>query len=281
MKNEQSSKSLQYNYSYDSVYGCTEEKMIDDGKISSWCQYKYDQEGNIKEKKAATTNFECTLGINYSGNIVTRIGVKSSESDYFYTNYNISDGGLLSQLQVDGQSQVNRDSSVNVQFNYCADGNVEKVCYPNLNSNNLETRYTYNSLSRLASVTNIFNDTILSKFEYEYDGNGNIISVKDGSKTTYYTYDKINRLIEVESTNGKHRSYTYDLLGNRIEGEKFTETIQTAEYSYDLNNRLKTVSDGSQVTSMDYYPNGLRARKTTNSKTVAYVYVSYQDSCQK
>ncbi|ASA23033.1 RHS repeat domain-containing protein [Paenibacillus donghaensis] len=78
----------------------------------------------------------------------------------------------------------------------------ENITYPALTDGSvLKTEYTNNkALNWIESVTNKKGSTILSKYVYGYDNNGNITSstetkIDGTTQTTTYAYDALNRLI--------------------------------------------------------------------------------------
>ena len=77
-------------------------------------------------------------------------------------------------------------------------------------------------------------------YSYTYDGNGNILSVSDGTNTTGYVYDTANQLLrENNQAAGKTWGYVYDDAGNilrRLEYGYTTgdlgEPTDTVVYTY-------------------------------------------------
>lgn len=270
--NGDNSKKLSYTSRYDSLYGSTEEIMCENDEITSFYKYSYNRQGLVEEKRAGVNNLRARITMEYNNNLLTKLGVSSTSSDGFFTNFAISEDGLLTQVQIDGKSQRNTGTESNVQYTYCPDGFVEKMVYPSINQESLESNYEYNAQSRLIKLTNKLGSNILSEFEYQYDNNGNIISATNNGLVTNYEYDKLNRLIKSQTENGTVRNYHYDILGNRIEAEQSDAKRSSCQYEYDLDNRIQSVTNENGTTSMEYYPDGLRASKTTQSDTTSYIY---------
>jgi len=65
---------------------------------------------------------------------------------------------------------------------------------------------------------------VTKEYTYEYDGNGNITSISDGTNTVSYTYDSANQLIREEKAGAYRHSWTYDNAGNIL-----TRTEETWE----------------------------------------------------
>lgn len=63
--------------------------------------------------------------------------------------------------------------------------------------------------------------TVLQQFHYTYDPVGNVTSITDhgglnASRTTYYSYDELNRLAQASTASSTVWTYTYSPLGNLI-----------------------------------------------------------------
>ncbi|WP_351228638.1 RHS repeat-associated core domain-containing protein [Streptomyces sp. NPDC002133] len=136
-------------------------------------------------------------------------------------------------------------------------------------------------------------DTEKRTFNYAYDVNGNLTSIDDtssGAKVDAYAiaYTDLNQVQKVtESLYGvekKATSYTYDANG---QSETVTHPSQFSKYSYDLREKVKTVSVGKsatdsapKVTSYTYTDRGQKLRETkANDNTVDYTY--YLDAALK
>lgn len=137
-------------------------------------------------------------------------------------------------------------------------------------------------------MSNTKGSSNLSSYNYAYDNNGNILTIgetlNDGAtKTSTYTYDKLNRLSAVKRSDGSTASYTYDLRGNRktlSDTQELTAT-KSSNYSYDLDNRLTSATiDGTKIT-IDYLPNGLRFQKTSGNASTQYNYNEWGESTLK
>ena len=143
------------------------------------------------------------------------------------------------------------------------------------------TTYTYDSMNRLWTVT----EPGQRKTTYTYDGAGNRDSeviVKDGITTiNQSTYDGSNRLLmikeEIAGVLAQDTDYTYDNNGNQltstITNYQGTITKSTTSYRYDALNQMigTTTSAGLEIT-YGYNGEGLRVLKTSNGKTVRYLY---------
>ncbi|MCR5457547.1 MAG: hypothetical protein K6F14_05685, partial [Clostridiales bacterium] len=139
-----------------------------------------------------------------------------------------------------------------VTYTYDARGNVTKEEY----NNGTETTYTYYSTGLPQTITNKKGNTTLSSYSYTYYPDGNIASVTETGKVTYYSYDGYGRLTEertVANNNTKIVSYTYDNSGNRTSK---TENGVLTSYTFDNNNRITTELTGTVLTYYSYDNNG-------------------------
>ncbi|MGW4701190.1 golvesin C-terminal-like domain-containing protein [Streptomyces sp. NPDC004285] len=136
-------------------------------------------------------------------------------------------------------------------------------------------------------------DNEMRTFTYSYDVNGNLTTIGDtspGSKVDAYaiTYTGLNQVQKVtESLAGvekKATSYTYDANG---QSDSITHPSQFSKYTYDLREKVKSVSVGTsatdadpKVTSYTYTDRGQKLKETKdNGNTVDYAY--YLDTALK
>jgi RHS repeat-associated protein len=254
-----------YEYTYRTPFGYFDELKYEDGLPTAQSHYYYDQSGQVKQKNIFTGNIQSNLKLQYddTGNL-ERLGAGLFDSNYFYSHYGYT-GGRLTKVQTNGAVTPSISDTDNASYEYYPDGKLKKITYPRLNDNSLlTTEYVYSAIGRLTSVTNKKNSTILSSFAYTYDANGNIITVNDGTAVKNHVYDKLNRLIEIQPAVGNKTVYTYDLRGNRltVSSDWFHLDLVDTGYTYDLQNRLKTVTKGSALTIME------TANPQTEGKTV-------------
>ncbi|GGG05912.1 hypothetical protein GCM10010912_58210 [Paenibacillus albidus] len=199
----------------------------------------------------------------------------------FYTHYQYNKQ-RLDKVQVNGGSALTSTAAANVQYSYYANGPVQSITYPALtNGSVLKTGYTYNkALNWVESVTNTKGSTVLSKYVYGYDNNGNITSATEtksngATQTTTYAYDALNRLTTTVHPGGGRDTYTYDVRGNRLTLEQSVSNpaeFQDTSYSYDLQNTLTSLTKGSSKTDFTYYADGLRFKKSTSGVQTQYNY---------
>ena len=96
---------------------------------------------------------------------------------------------------------------------------------------------------------------VTKEYTYEYDGNGNITSISDGTNTVSYTYDSANQLIREEITGAYRHSWTYDNAGNILtrteetwENDAWGQPV-TVNYTYGNENwrDLLTAYNGQEI----------------------------------
>ena len=140
------------------------------------------------------------------------------------------------------------------------------------------TDYTYDSLNRLATVT----DNALNVTNYTYDNVGNRASVSyaNGNVTTY-TYDSLNRLTYQETQNAANTmiaSYDYTLASTGHRTQVIDHSGATTSYSYDDLNRLigEDLTNhpilGAQSNSYEYDAVGNRTYSIENGVHTEYTY---------
>ncbi|WP_168735606.1 RHS repeat-associated core domain-containing protein [Cohnella fermenti] len=225
-------------------------------------------------------SFSSTLGITYDNNSrVTQYAVGGTSAS-FYTKYKYS-GTRLDKVQTNGLTTANEADTVNARYTYYPNGQVWKITYPTLADGSiLQTEYMYTSLNQIKSITNTKGSTTLSANNYTYDANGNIVNmiqstINQPTKTSSYTYDKLNRLLTISRSDGSSASYSYDVRGNRLtlmDTNGSSIGIDDVSYEYDLNNTLVKATKNGVATTFDYAPDGLRYKKTTGTDVKQYRY---------
>ena len=112
---------------------------------------------------------------------------------------------------------------------------------------------------------------------YDYDSNGNLISVVDLQKNkTKYDYDSNNNLVKMTLPSGASQSYTYDSCHNVTKAVS-PEGV-TSRFTYDTYGNIKTVKlgSGSQTISASavYTANGDQVSSVTDAlgQTTTYGY---------
>jgi RHS repeat-associated protein len=201
--------------------------------------------------------------------------------------------GRLSTVTVQKQnSQTPVGGAKVTTYYYTAVGNIDHVAYPN----GTETDYTYDSLNRLATVTNKRGATVLSSYAYTVNLDGLRTGVTEtqleanGTTSTVakvWTYDDDQRLtqeaVTVTGSPGYASytdTYTMDLVGNRTAKSHTTGgTTLNIAYEYNANDQLttesSTTSGQAYSTTYGYDANGSEisvSRTGSGAETDAYTY---------
>ena len=198
--------------------------------------YFYDENGNIIGMQEITEGFD-----KEDDNVTSPAWLYAITYKYLYDYKN-----RLASIATD-----------NTKKEYCYDGldrlTEEIVSKVNATDPIFSNRYTYADItveedgstkeyaSNRISDLEILADNYHKTYEYEYDANGNITSISDGTYTTTYQYDAANQLIrENNQAIGKTWRWTYDNAGNILSKEEFTYTTGPLgaasthiEYGYD------------------------------------------------
>jgi RHS repeat-associated protein len=158
------------------------------------------------------------------------------------------DGTILSQTDAAGHTTtygydaLARLTSVTdplrrqTSYGYDGAGNRTSV----INALGKVTSYSYNAADELTGIR-YKSATTPDVTAVTYDADGNRTSMKDGTGTSHWTYDSLNRLTSYTNGAGAKVAYKYDPVGNVVSvtypnGKKVTKT-------YDSDNRLASVSD--------------------------------------
>ncbi len=146
-----------------------------------------------------------------------------------------------------------------------AEGHVKTISGVLAPTANIETTdYTYDTNNnRLTDTTGSTPTT------YIYDANGNITS--DGSFT--FTYDELNRIIQVEKDSALIATYGYDSSNRRVVK---TVGATTIHYHYDLNSQLiaETLVDGTLLREYIYLEGEPLALKEYQNNPGIYYYIN-------
>lgn len=163
-----------------------------------------------------------------------------------------------------------------VTLGYDAAGNLATLTTPAANGYT-ESR-TYDSVGRIATVTNTRGATTLSSFAQTYDPASNPASsttVNGGSTTrAVYSHDAAGRLTDVcyaaTCAGATARiAYAYDPVGNRTSETRTGVTAPgTTTYAYNAADQLQSTTLGTAVTKYTYDLNGNQT--TAGARTFTY-----------
>jgi RHS repeat-associated protein len=215
-------------------------------------EYKYDGDGNVE---AVTDGNKHTTKYTYNGDDqVTKEEAPNkaiTETEY--------DGAGQVVAQIDANKHKTRYTRNAVEEvtevtdplghvtkkEYDGAGNLKRVEDPAKRM----TTYTYDPANRLTEVS--YSSGKPATIAYEYDKDGDRTKMTDGTGTTIYKYDQLDRLTESENGHKEVIKYEYDLADDQT---KITYPNKKAvTRAYDKDGRLEKVTDwNSKATKFTY-----------------------------
>ncbi len=234
-------KLLEYSYTPTGLVS----QLIIDSVVHS--QYTYDALNRLKS--VSSEEGVTRYGYDPSGNQIVLISANGSRtiSEFNERNY-------ITQMQLFSSDDVLIEQ---YDYTYNASGMRKSV----IELDGSVESYEYDQLNQLVSTNRTGTNPYVETFKYDLVGNR--LEISGSSGTTTYEFDSNDRLIS--STNG---SFAYDANGSRI--SKTQDGLVTS-YSWNLQNKLESVSDSSGTTEFNYDPNGDRIRKSSAVKSINYV----------
>jgi RHS repeat-associated protein len=211
--------------------------------------YTYDNVGNLlTAKNTAIGSFTYTYDETNNVTTVTNPN-KTKQSN----QYNNTDEITQTVIKNGTTSLYNKDYSYNENTGYLekSDTTIKG------NAETLTENYSYDSLSRLSSVTS--DQTAAGK--YQYSNTGNLTNNLGQSQT----FNQANQLTATPSTTN-----TYDARGNR-------STSNGTTYSYNQKNQLTQFKTNSKQVDYTYDVDGLIKNRTDSTGTDEFVW-DYQNS---
>jgi RHS repeat-associated protein len=257
--------------------------------------FTYDPIGRLSTAATAGTQPLTTIGYTYdkNGNRITMTDLQGAITSYVYDELN----RLIALTSPEGVFTFGLDDA----------GRRTSLDYPNGTSSS----YSYNAASLLTGLANRDpSQAVLSSFGYTYDDNGNRDTRTTLDGLTTYSYDSLDRLVGAIGPDPANpaqtlaESYSYDAVGNRIsshlatgqvhdsanrllEDSRFTfvfdsngntleKTVRATSalttFTWDVENRLLSVSGLGVAASFQYDALGRRIAKVVNGSVTRYVY---------
>lgn len=208
-------------------------------------------------------------------NLISQIDGNGSQTAYTYdergnlltTTDALGDTVTMTYEPVFNQMTSLTDAkAATITFAYDGNGNRIASTY----SDGTTETFTYDTAGRLTSRTNRLNQTTNLAYDsrdlltakdfpdgssdtFTYDPAGNLLSAADENGLIGFTYDSLDRLIEVSYPGGQAVSYAYDASNNRSQITYPDGTV--LDYEYDEVNRLIRISELAQlIASYAYDP---------------------------
>ena len=248
--------------------------------------YTYDVMDRLARKMASGRTL-LALDYDRNGNLLTQTDITGKVTEYRYdSDDRISEvwdnGKQIAEYEYHGDGTIKRlqCGSLYTEYDYDIDRNLtglrtmlgNEIIADNHyrydgNGNRLEkqhkygtTRYTYDSMNRLAKVE--YPDR---KEELFYDKAGNRTRRIMNGMEELYRYDKRNRLTEYTKGGATHQ-FSYDNAGNLMKDNK-------AKYEYDAFNRNTKVETFNGNIQINHYDaEGLRHEMEENGRLVSFIF---------
>ena len=251
---------------------CKAAKMIKFANTDTAYTYKY--EDNISNKLIEVAYYTIKHSITYDlFNNVSSIKTTNEDNNVSITYdfaYKTNSNKITSFVKDVTVRSIKNNTLLNKEdfsYSYNALGNITTMIH-----NNYENHYSYDSFNRLSIEDN---QRMYKSFSYEYDNNGNLTMVKEGSYDfknykvkQRFAYNNFNQLTKVVYSDGSYDEITsYDSYGNPhlIKKMKYCLsgsccTSENIVLSYGRNNMLERYGDNYYY----YNEEGIRIAKEEN-----------------
>jgi RHS repeat-associated protein len=197
---------------------------------SNTTTYTYDADNEVTKATAAGTVAE--TGYDGAGRVTTQ-----TDGNKHTTSYARNILGEISESTDPLGRKITRE--------YDKAGNLESVTDPAKR----KASYTDDAANRLIELA--YSDGTTPTVKYEYDTNGNRTRIADGTGTTSYNYDQLDRLIEAVDGHGNVSKYEYD---RAEEQTRITyPNSKSVSRTYDGAGRVKSVTDWLENTTKFAY----------------------------
>ena len=128
----------------------------------------------------------------------------------------------------------------------------------------------YDLLDRTISITHRKADgTVLERFAYAYNEDGQRISHTTKEGVERYTYDAAGQVTGVAYPDGTEENFTYDAVGNRLATDEETYTVNALNQYTSVGSRVSRDRDATFTYDLD---GNLTSRTSTADGTTTYAY---------
>ena len=230
----------------------------------------YDADGNLESETDA-------LGhkTKYTHNVENRLTkTEKPNGNLMETEY---DGAGQVKTQTDGNkhtttyirnvleepTEVINPLERKTHYEYDAAGNITKLIDPLKR----ETTYTYDAANRLKEIS--YSESSTHGAKYEYNSDGELTHMSDGTGETTFTYDQLDRLTESKDGHGDTAKYEYN-LGNQQTKITYPNGKSVIQ-EFDNAGRLKSIKDWLEHTTKFAYNRDSDFNKTTFPTTTGDV----------
>jgi RHS repeat-associated protein len=184
--------------------------------------------------------------------------------------------GAVTRYQYDAAGHLLRliDPLASATFRYNPVGLRVSATLPG----GITAAYGYDAANHLTSLTYRRGSSILARFGYQYDADGNVVRQTENGAVQRFSYDRLNRLIAAVQ-NGQTLRYQYDANGNLLSGPngggwRYDAAGHLLEangvhFTYNAAGLLVSSSDGSRYV---YDGNGHLLSATVHGRVVRYSY---------
>jgi len=161
-----------------------------------------------------------------------------------------------------------------ITYQYDRSGRVTQTAYPG----GLTTLQNWDGAGRLAERSHQRNGTVLQRFTYRYDANGNRLEesrTQEGhNRVTTYQYDADDRLLAVSDSDGKSENYVLDANGNRLQIERSGHPRDNGvtTHAYDARGQVTATQTPTGSRSYVWDANGNLTEKHQDGKVHAYTW---------
>ncbi len=243
-------------------------------------EYAYDPNGNLKSKTDAKGN---TTKYTYNAD--------GEQTKVEKPNGAILETGYDGAGEVTSQTDANKNKTTFVRNvleepvevidplgrktieEFDAAGNLKAVIDPA----ERKTTYAYDAVNRLIEVN--YSEEATPDADFEYDADGNVTGMVDGTGTSSFSYDQLGRLTEAEDGHGDVVAYGYDLgeeliaitypngksVSRAFDGAGRLESVKdwlsgTTSFSYDADSNLTGIGFPAATGNVDSYAYDLADR---------------------
>lgn len=264
------------------------------------------------------------FSIESDDEVIKEIDLRDNSSSKYYhnggmvTGYDFSKNKITGSLEYEGVN-LRRNTFKNENRTYCYEINDdtlivgENTFKTKIDALDRRTGWKIGNIdcniayfgSEYYNVLPAYFNYLDLKYEYEYDLNGNLVSVLlNGEKYIDYSYDNFDQLIEeIHYNQNRVINYTYDSFGNILEindnfnGDDFfnfelnnrIESLNNIKYKYDSNgnltfdgyseyewtcgNLLNSITSKGCNVNYEYNSKGIRTSKEVNGQKIYYYVV--------